>query len=145
MNVDRNQRQELRQLQRKYLAFLETMHRIRLLTSNDGVRMERVSGNYQHARTGDRLPQPLVVRVSDGTRVVRDQRVRFTASGGRLYATSSSLFIRESGSVEGTTAISVKTDSRGEAKVYFTTPSTPNQYFVNAEVAPTPPAVNGVA
>ena len=87
----------------------------------DGVRMERVSGHYQHARTGDRLPEPLVVRVSDGARLVRDQRVRFTATGSRLYSTSSSLFIRESGSAEGTEAISVKTDSRGEAKVYLTT------------------------
>jgi hypothetical protein len=66
---------------------------------DEPVQVERVSGNYQHARTGDRLPEPLVVRVSDGTRLVRDQRVRFTATatGGRLYSTSSSLFIRESG------------------------------------------------
>ena len=117
---------------------------------DDEVRMERVSGNYQHARTGDRLPEPLVVRVSDGDRPVRDQRVRFNItspveSGGRLYPTSSSLFIREGGtppSEEGTDAISVKTDSRGEAKVYLTTPTVPatgGTLTVSAVVAATPP------
>ena len=105
------------------------------------VKIERVSGNYQHARTGDSLPQPLVVRVLDGSRKIRDQRVRFTATGGRLYATSSSdLIPNESGSAEGTTVLSVKTNSSGEAKVDLRVPAAAGVVTVNAVVAGTPPA-----
>ena len=104
------------------------------------VTIERVSGNYQHAQEGLRLSQPLVVRVLDGTRGVGNQRVRFTASAGALRSVSSSDFIRETGSAEGTTAISVKTNSSGEAKVYLTVPNAAGLVTVNAAVTETPPA-----
>ena len=106
----------------------------------NAVTIERVSGNYQHAKEGDRLTQPLVVRVLDGTRNVANQRVRFTASGGMLRSVTSSDFIRETGSAEGTTTISVKTNSSGQAKVYLTVPTTAAVVTVDAAVAGTPPA-----
>ncbi len=109
------------------------------------VTIDRVSGNYQHAKEGDRLAQPLVVRVLDGTRNVANQRVRFTASGGQLRSVTGSTFINETGSAEGTTAISIKTDGSGQAKVYLTAPTTAAAVTVNAEVAQTPPAVAGTA
>ena len=71
---------------------------------------------------------------------IKDQRVRFTAStGGRLYAVSSSDLIQETGSTEGTTALSVKTNSSGEAKVYLRVPNTAGAATVNTAVAGTPP------
>ena len=106
----------------------------------NNVTIERVSGNYQHAQEGERLSQPLVVRVSDGTRAVGNQRVRFTASAGALRSVSGSDFIRETGSTEGGLTISVKTNSSGQARVYLTVPSTAGVVTVDAAVAGTPPA-----
>ena len=103
----------------------------------DGVTIARVSGNYQHAKTNTSLAQPLVVRVLDGTRPVRDQRVRFTATDGTLSAAS---FIRETGSAQGTAALSVRTDSRGDAKVNLRVHGDAEGITVNAAVASTPPA-----
>ena len=97
--------------------------------------IERVSGNYQHNRVGERLNAPLVVRVSDakGMPVGRGETVRFTAPAGvRLGSTSPSRFIQETGSAEQSRAISIRTNARGEAEVYVYLPNTAGQYTITA-------------
>ena len=97
--------------------------------------IERVSGNYQHNRVGERLNNPLVVRVSDrkGLPVGRGETVRFTAPAGvRLGSTSPSRFIQEEGSAEQSRAISVRTNGKGEAEVYVYLPNTAGEYTITA-------------
>ena len=97
--------------------------------------IERVSGNYQHNRVGERLNTPLVVRVLDrkGLPIGRNQKVRFTAPAGvGLGSTSPSRFIQEEGSAEQSRAISVRTDAKGEAEVYVYLPDTAGAYTITA-------------
>ncbi len=97
--------------------------------------IERVSGNYQHNRVGERLNNPLVVRVLDrkGLPIGRNQKVRFTAPAGvGLGSTSPSRFIQEDGSAEQSRAISVRTDAKGEAEVYVYLPDTAGAYTITA-------------
>ena len=99
------------------------------------VTVNRISGNRQFGQinsndTADRnrrkLRNPLVVRVLDGSRTVANQVVRFTANRTALLRYQSigtyvQTTIVDSGQNEN--VIYVRTDSRGDAKVYLV-PST---------------------
>ena len=101
------------------------------------VTVNRISGNKQFGqinsvdtagRNRRQLTDPLVVRVLDGSRAVANQVVRFTADTNRTallryqsIGTYVQTTITDSGQNED--VIYVRTDSRGDAKVYLV-PST---------------------